>query len=154
VLIASRANPELWAKSTLPPGENPDLQRLYVIRPGTYLSDETIRHRMWLHDVLDDNGIPYRIEIVGFWPTRKKFVETQCIFVEKHNMNRALMLIREYNDPRNMVVEAPDEATKDLRAADGMPQKICVSCGMKIDFDYRKCPLCKGPAGDGSALPR
>ena len=149
-LVASRGDPGLWAKSTLPPGEDLDLRKLYVIRPGTFLVEETIRHRMWLHDILDDNEIPYQVDIVGYWPTRKRFVEAQSISVEKQHLIRAQKLVKEFNDPRSQVKEDPGDRKQEFEVVDGVPQKTCASCGKSIDFDYRKCPYCKGLAGDGT----
>ena len=144
-LLKSRGDPELWAKSTLPPGEH-ELYKLYTIAPGIFLSEETIRHRTWLHDILDDNKIPYQIEIKGYWPTRRKFVEAQFIYIEQKNRNKAIRLIKEFNNPSNLVQEDAEEENEEVETVDGVPQKTCASCGKEIDFDYRKCPVCKGPA--------
>jgi len=142
-LLKSTGEPELWAKSTLPPCDTAELFKLYVVKPGTFQSEETIRQRMWLHDILDDHNIPYHIEIGGFWPTRKKFVETQRIYVEKKHSKKAVTLLREWSDPSSLIAEAPVDEEAEVEVVDGVPQKTCASCGREIDFDYSKCPYCK-----------
>lgn len=90
-------NPELWAKSTLPPPY--DIEKLKRIYTFTDKNDkEKSRERIWLHDVLDDNNIPYVIEIVGYWVGKRDFREKQRIYVEKKHKDKALKFIDEYNN--------------------------------------------------------
>jgi len=142
-LIGSYIDPELWAYSTLPPCDSASLVNIYEVKQGDFTGRETIRQRMWLHDILDDNGIQYQVEINAYWAARKRFSEVQCIYVEEENAKKARSLIKEYNNPENWIAEnAGGENTGDVML-DGIPQKTCQSCGETIDFDYHKCPHCK-----------
>ena len=144
--IGPFGDPGSWARSTLtiPPGEDP--VRIHTVaQPRGSAGRETVRDRMWLHDLLDDNGIPYHIEIVGYWPSRRRFAEKQYIYVEKSRRNEAMSLISAYNNPANFINEGPDGAERNIteNIIGGVPQKICPSCGKEVDFDYHKCPFCK-----------
>jgi len=69
-----------WAKSTLhPPFKEEDLVMVYTV--GETMFGSRVRDRMWLHDILDDNNIPYVIDVVGDWASRKKYSVQQHIFV-------------------------------------------------------------------------
>ncbi|MCL2365960.1 MAG: hypothetical protein FWC75_02810 [Oscillospiraceae bacterium] len=125
---------ELWAKSTLPP-DTEDLYPIFVISPGEYLTNETIRHRMWLHDLFDDEGIPYYIE-VRTQPGSRLLNEAQHIFIEKRHAMRAIALINEFRNPKSIVKQQVTDGNSIM-------QKQCHACGKDIDFDYHKCPHCK-----------
>jgi len=141
-LLGSYGDPSQWARSTLEHAHLEDLVEIYVIMPGPFISSESIRNRMWLHDMLDDKGIPYYIE-VGNMSGSRMLVEAQCIYVEKQNAERALLLIKQFNDPENIVRDDPDEDCFFAISDDGVPQKKCPSCDEQIDFDYPICPYCK-----------
>jgi septum site-determining protein MinD len=137
-LVGSYGDPDLWAESTLD-HETDKLVKIYEIKPSKTVSAETIRNRMWLHDMLDDEGIQYKVDITGYWATRKKFLEAQSIYVEPQNRRKTRELIIAYKDPENIISEK--EIAMDF--VDGVLQKICPTCSEEIDFDYPKCPHCK-----------
>ena len=137
--------PETWAQSTLSEGDLKKLVKVHVVRPGLYVSAETLRQRMWLHDILDDRGIPYRIEFIGYWASRNKFIEAQNIYVEKEYAERVRFLIKDYRNTSNIIQDDLEERNKISSFDDGIPQKTCPSCGKEMDFDYHTCPYCKTP---------
>jgi len=141
--VRSFGDPVQWAKSTLPPCDLDGLVGVYDVKEGVYSGAETIRDRIWLHDVLDDNEIPYHIEIEGYWPGRRKFVERQVIYVEEKNASKAKQLIKEYNNSVSVPQDLNDEDSQVVGIEDGIPQKLCPSCGAAIDFDFVVCPRCK-----------
>ena len=135
-------NPELWAKSTLPPGYNSEtLVKVYELSDAKIKGQN--RRRTWLHDVLDDRGILYKIEVVGYWATRRRFAEKQLISVEEKYKKKVQRLIKEFNDAEDIMQEETDEENMLDNIDDGLPQVKCPSCGKEIDFDYVKCPFCK-----------
>jgi len=141
--IGSYLDPELWAYSTLPPGEHDDLVDIYTIKQGKFMGREIVRQRMWLHDILDDNDIPYQVVIKSYWVSRRKYSEDQVIYVREEHRKKARKLIKTFNNPDNTVTEIPEEDSSPEIFIDGILQKKCTSCGENIDFDYQKCPLCK-----------
>ena len=141
--VRSFGNPDRWAKSTLPNGNPNALSRIYEVKEGIYTSAENIRDRIWLHDVLDDNDIPYYVEMEGYWPGRRKFVERQVIYVEEKNSPKAKRLIKEFNSSDYVLQEAISEGSQIVSIKDGIPQKLCPSCDTVIDFDFVVCPKCK-----------
>jgi septum site-determining protein MinD len=105
-LIGSYGDPEFWVQPTMAPSGAGNLVKIYEVSiDRDVASSETIRNRMWLHDMLDDRDIPYHIEMVGFWAGRKKYTEAQHIYVEDKHRIEARRLIREYNNPANFVRE-------------------------------------------------
>jgi len=141
--VRSFGDPELWAKSTLPPCNLDDLVKVFEVKEGLYTGAETIRNRTWLHDLLDDNGIPYHIEIEGYWPGRRKFAERQAVYVEEKYSFQATQLIKEYNKINKNFDKIIEEESDITGIDDGMPQKLCPACGVEIDFDFVVCPHCK-----------
>lgn len=139
-----RTDADLLAYSTLPPGDYDDLVEVYKIRPGMYTPDSETMHRTWLHDVLDDNNIPYIVEVVGVMLTRRKFGEIQVIYVQKKNAKKAKALIKEYNNAAAILPEDRDDVYMPGGTDGGLLQVKCPSCGREVDFDYAKCPHCKG----------
>ena len=143
-LISAGDNPETWVKSTFPPEyKSKTLVKVYEI------SDKKIsginRQRMWLHDILDDNGILYRVEFSGYWAGRRKYVEVQEIYVEEEHFNKVRRLIIAFHDPKN-IVGGDEYGEKTLDAVkNGIPQAKCSSCGNEVDFDFYICPYCKKP---------
>jgi hypothetical protein len=142
-------NPDLWAKSTLPKEFDGELAEVYKIKAGKLVSCP--RERAWLHDLLDDNNIAYRIEISGEYPMQaggfrrsRKFKEFQLIYVEKENEKRALRLIKKFLYSQNIVTadETFDDSREEFDSAD-RPQVACPVCGKECDSDYIKCPACK-----------
>ena len=140
-------DPALWAQSTLELRDSEDsveLVRIYTVRQGRYIDRKKVRQRMWLHDILDDNKIPYRIEFDGYWATRKKYADIQYILVEEKHGKKARRLIKEYNDTENIVdSNFIDEEEMFNITEFGILQIKCPSCGKGIDFDHHKCPHCK-----------
>jgi len=141
--LRSVGDPALWAQSTLLHGDTENLVKIYDVMEGKYINSETVRNRIWLHDILDDNNIPYHIEIKGTWPSRKKFAEKQSIYVEKKRASRVRKLIKEYNNADNIFQYDSDEDSQIVGVEDGIPQKLCPECGKEIDFDFPVCPHCK-----------
>jgi len=137
-LVGNYGDPELWAKSTIE-HDTDKLFKIYEIRPGKTISPDTIRNRFWIHDLFDDEGIPYKVSVSGFWATRKKFLEAQSIYVEISDRSRARDLIIQYYDPKSILHDPNVEIHFDGEYL----QKRCPSCGEFVDFDYPKCPHCK-----------
>ena len=135
-------DPKLWARSTLKHAKSQDLVAIHSIQQGGFIGSESIRDRMWLHDLLDDKQIPYYIE-VGCRDGSKDLTEAQYIYVEQKNVSKAIYFIKQFNDPSNIVREDIDKDDPTSVSDDGIPQKTCTSCGKKIDFDHHKCPYCK-----------
>jgi len=146
-LIGSYSDPALWAYSTLPQGDYEDLVNVHTVKQGKFLGRETVRQRMWLHDILDDEGIPYRVVIKSYWATRRKFAEDQFIYVEEKHSKKAKRLIKAFNNSDNAVSEIPEDETSTENYIDGVLQVKCPSCGKEIDFDNYKCPYCKEQTG-------
>jgi len=134
--ISIFGNPALWAYSTLPPSVgNDSLIKIYEHKD----TRDTTRNRIWLHDILDDNKIGYKVEIIGAWASRRKFGERQYIYVEEKNFKKARRLIRAYKNAEGVFDE--ENMVDDIK--NGLPQVTCPSCGKEFDFDYNKCPYCK-----------
>jgi len=134
---------ELLAYSTLPIQCNGSLVEIHTVKNSYKAGKTDVRLRMWLHDILDDEGILYRVEIAGYYVTRKRFVEIQRIYVENKNQKKVRRLISEFNNKNNIVQEDIDEGSMCDNIEDGLPQIKCPSCGKEIDFDYTRCPYCK-----------
>jgi len=145
-LLGSYGDSKLWAQSTLNHAKIEDLVEIYAVMQSPFIAKESVRNRMWLHDLLDDNGVPYYIE-VNSRRGSKELVETQHIFVEKKNAGKAVFLLKKFNEAENIVRVNPDEDSNAVISDDGIPQKKCPTCDRDIDFDYHKCPYCKGKAG-------
>jgi len=141
-LLGSYGDPKLWAHSTLEHAKVEDLAVIHSVMPDMYTGSDSIRNRIWLHDLLDDKRIPYYIEVGGVGGG-KALTEAQLIYVEKKNFGRALSLIEEFKNPGSIVREIMDINDFPKISDDGIPQKMCPSCGKEIDFDYVVCPFCK-----------
>jgi len=137
-LKGSYGDPKEWAKSTLI-GEKDDLVRIFHIKPGGDVTPETIRNKTWIHELLDVEGIKYKVVISGYWATPKKYLISHSILVEPENKKRAKELIPEESNIDDEVLEADIEPADE----DEIPKIKCPSCGGEIDFDFYKCPLCK-----------
>ena len=131
-LSGAENDPEKWARSTLTGSDDENLVAVY---------EESGRQRMWLHDVLDDYGIPYKIEVVPCWLGVNSY-EKPVILVEEKNKDTVLDLIREHDDKDNIVQEETEEEDLANGGDDALPQMTCPFCGGEIDFDYAICPLC------------
>ena len=130
------------AHSTLPPElDIKDLVEIYTFDDKKNRGEDRVR--TWLHDLLDDYGVQYRVDITGGWAGGKRYVEMQRVLVEEKNREMALRLIMEYNHTGNFTKYKPDEDSNISTYEDGMPLRVCKSCGIEIDFDYHKCPVCK-----------
>lgn len=137
-------DPEQWARSTLSVSSNENLVKILTVKQHQYAARESVRNRMWLHEILDNNNIPYYIEIEGYWPSRRKFAEMQNIYIEEKHQKEARRLIITYNNPANFTYkDLGVEVSTTGNTIAGVPQRICQSCGKEIDFDYQKCPFCK-----------
>ena len=133
------------AESTLVPNKDTKLVNIHIVKPDITGSTDKIRNRTWVHDLLDDNDIPYFIEIKSFSPSKTKTIESQWIYVEDENGSTAQELIKQYIDPENLSFseEEMEDDDADYANEDGIPQKKCPSCDEDVDFDYYKCPYCK-----------
>ena len=92
---------KVLAKSTLTADDSTQLTNVYTIKQDEVGGIENIRNRTWIHDLLDDNKIPYYLEVQGHRPTKRIYVESQLIFVERKNGIRASFIINEYLDTNN-----------------------------------------------------
>ena len=123
--------PESYPQSTLPSSYSvDDLVQVYECKG---------LERSWLVDLLDDQRIPYKIEVVPCWDGVKyaKYSENQAVYVEEIYEKIVKDYIDEYNNEENYVFEDIAEGTDDI-----LPQIKCPSCETEIDFDYPKCPFC------------
>lgn len=134
----SYGDPKTWAMSTLI-GKVEKLVKIFEILPGADVALEDIRKRTWIHELLDAEGIKYKVDISGSWITQKKYSLTHSILVEPKNRDRAKELIPEESNIPKPYLE--DEYEEEYNVE--LMQKTCPSCGSEIDFDYYKCPICK-----------
>jgi hypothetical protein len=158
-------DPEKWAKSTLTSEftdfEKGDLVLIHEITPSM-LNNPYPRERIWLHDALDENEIPYKIDITGEFRQkfggirrRRAITETQLIFVMKEHEKKARRLIRRYkrstaiSDERVNAEEfafdeyAEYDNEENTFDCDNIPQVKCPNCEQECDSDYTKCPNCQ-----------
>ena len=135
------------AESTLTPNEDTKLVNIYIVKPDITGSNDKVRNRTWVHELLDDNDIPYHIEIKSFSPSRTKTIESQWIYIEEKHAGNVQYLLKQYIDPESLSFSEDEVANEDSDyiddVEDGIPQKKCTSCGADVDFDYYKCPFCK-----------
>ena len=121
-LSPSPAPFDSWAKSTLSAAaESENLALVYTLMSP---------RRDWIHDILDDNEILYKVKIEPVKSSGRTFAE-QTIFVESAHEATVLALIEEY-----------EKSEIDLEDDDDVPQIDCGGCGEKIDFYHINCPLC------------
>jgi len=52
--------------------------------------------------------------------------------------------MRKYNDTNSIVRIKPEKNGQAAISGNNTLQKKCRTCGKGIDFDYKKCPHCKG----------
>ena len=143
--LGKYGDPSHWAQSTLKHANTEDLVAIYSIQSNQLTGRDTIRDRMWLHDLLDDKMIPYYIE-VGSKDGTKDLAEAQFIYVEKHNAKKVIFYIRQFNDPGSIIRDDMSKESLSNHSDYGVPQKKCQTCGKDIDFDHYKCPYCKEKA--------
>jgi len=130
-------NPDILARSTLPSDyQGEPLICIFEVNNKKIKGQN--KERIWLHDMLDESGIKYKIEIVGYWAGRKNLVEKQCVSVEEKNEKKVRRLIKKFK--RAEIIQETDEIDN---IENGLPQVKCNSCGEEIDFDNHKCPYCK-----------
>lgn len=113
-----------------------------IAMPGVEdLFEASAKEKLWLEEILDDNSIPYKTEIVPYWVGVQyaKYHEKKCIYVDKIYEQTVLAYIAEYNNPYN-VIEKYIETFES--AENALPQVECAQCGEKYDIDYPKCPYC------------
>ena len=86
------------------------------------------KEREWLEDVLDDNSIPYTIEIERYWTGIKKphYNEIRCVYVDRIYAQQVMEFIEEFNNPENAVYDGIEDLAF---AADGEQKIQCPSCG-------------------------
>ena len=100
--------------------------------------------RIWLHELLDDERIPYRAVVVPGWLGTKHatYHEQMFFYVDKTYAQMVRDFVDEYKNEANFIpVDNPEYD------GEGVPKIICPSCGAEIDFDYHKCPHCNGSVG-------
>ena len=143
----SCGNLDKWVTSTLPEYYNiEDLAEVYKLRAD---AKTPFRERFWLHDILDDHEILYRVEIreelfkatKGF-RSSQNFILSQHTFVEKQHVETVKKLIEEYNSPANVNLSIQEDDDVEY-SGDDMPQTTCPRCSKQCDTDYIKCPHCK-----------
>jgi len=168
-------NPDKWAQSTLPKPHNFDeLVEIYTIEPGKFTDGNKSRYpreRIWLHDLLDDKEILYKVDVLGTFNLKlggvrrtRGIKEAQHIFVRKEDEKAARRLMRKYERAAAVsekVEFSMEEALEQVRLdtgfaeefgeeqintfdIDNLPQIQCPHCGVACDTDYEKCPKCKG----------
>jgi len=145
IVQGSYGNPESWAKSTLI-GNDDKLIQVYEIKPGGDVTLESIRNRIWIHDLLDSEGIKYKIDIAGYWAAHKKYTLSQSLFIKPEDMIK----VRELLDGKSSNIDDIEDDYDDDEEVDNekLLQKTCPQCNSEIDFDYFKCPVCKTVLGD------
>ena len=141
-LLGTYLDPTLWAYSTLPPDDYENLVEVYKIIQGNLQGRDEVRQRLWIHDIFDDENIPYQVVIKGYWITRKKYGEDQLIYVEEKNSKKARKLIKEFENSDDVFLETPEDDESEENYVNGVLQIKCQSCGKEFDFDYPKCPFC------------
>jgi len=146
--LLSASDAELLAYSTLPRSkERASITRIHLIEPGKYVPEETAMHRMWLHDILDDYGIKYFVEVMGVFVGRRKFRSMQGIYVLDSDLEGALEIMEKYKTaPRatSKEIEMEENFTEETQFfVDGILQSKCSDCGREYDFDYPNCPFCR-----------
>lgn len=101
------------------------------------------RERSWFQDLLEDQGIPFRVEHEIVWGgshRQPKCVEKLCFYVNCAYQAALQEQIDEYNNLDNLTQAAQEE----MESQPGeMPQVTCPNCGKNYDLDYPKCPYCK-----------
>ena len=131
----------LLAFSTMAAPDNLDeLCLLHKISPGSFVPASDTMNRMWLHDLLDNNYIPYLIESASVWVSRRKHGTIQSIYVKARDYKDAVKLKRTYRDAAHY---EPIIGTLAPSVDGSSPQSLCNTCGMESDFDFIKCPHCK-----------
>ena len=94
-LVGPYGDPGSWAQSTLD-DDVEHLAKIFEIKPDKNTPLEVIRNRIWLHDLLDVERIPYKVVVSGFWASRNKYSLSQSIYVEQKNRNKARVLVLEH----------------------------------------------------------
>ena len=99
------------------------------------------RERIWLHELLEDERIPYRAVVVPGWLGTKyaTYHEQLYFYTDAGDAQTVRRFVDEYNDEENFVPADNPEFD-----GDGIPQIKCTACGAEIDFDYHTCPHCNG----------
>jgi hypothetical protein len=133
---------DILAKSTLITDYGLEgLIKVFEVGAGIYATKETIKNRIWIHDLFDDNGIEYYIEM-ELKNQGKQLAEVQSIYVRPEEKENASFLIWSFSKGEFVKPEyTPDVTTQTM--VDGIPQKQCGNCKEEIDFDYHTCPHCK-----------
>ena len=151
---AALGDPEKWAKSTLVGKyEFDELREVYSIMKNKKMGVYP-RERCWLHDVLDEQGIPYKIDILSLprevvqrnFKRKLNFKDEQHIYVLPEHEQTVKDIIAKCNSKANLSL--PEEyktGAKEFDPDAALVQVKCPSCGEECDFDYPKCPACKKP---------
>lgn len=101
------------------------------------------KERSWFQDLLEDQGVPFRLEDEVVWcgsVKEPRFAQKQCFYVNSAYQNRLNEQIAEYNEPSSLPPDFWEEANLQ---PDVVQQIVCPNCGKSYDFDYPKCPYCK-----------
>ena len=99
----------------------------------------------WFLDLLKDYEIPFRVELETYVEQTMrgpKLREKQCFYVPAAFESVLQDMIAQYYKPES-IDWAEEEALED-DTADSIPQVVCPLCGEHYDFDYPRCPRCKG----------
>jgi len=134
----------LIAYSTMPqPIDVKSIRVIHTIKQNNYVPPEITMHRMWLHDILDDNNIPYLVEMASTWLGRRRHGQVQFIYVRKADKEKALELKKEFRNAPMMNHLDMDEGCSDYDDDNHLLQVECKFCSKEFDCDYGKCPYCK-----------
>ncbi|MCL1828959.1 MAG: hypothetical protein FWG32_05625, partial [Oscillospiraceae bacterium] len=58
------SNPEFWVLSTMSP-DIPDSELIKIFEANDSSVSGSSRKKTWFHDIMDFEGIPYRVSITG-----------------------------------------------------------------------------------------
>jgi len=141
--LLESADADLMAYSTLPKSrEKEPISRIKLIKSGKYTPKQTVMHRVWLHDILDDYKILYLVEVMGVFIGRRDFGQMQGIYVLDSDLEKALDLMMKFEKAPQVFSNVYAETELSHFSDDGVLQSKCSYCGRDYDFDYTKCPYC------------
>lgn len=102
------------------------------------------KKRTWFHELLEDYEIPFRVELESYveqtrsGPQRK---EKQCFYVPAAFEEVLKDMIDQYYRPDSIAWETNGFELEDEGV---IAQITCPVCGKEYDFDYPRCPYCRG----------
>lgn len=96
--------------------------------------------KLWLHELLGDEGIEYQTEVTfGYMGIKNPVAHyTLETYVQRCDEDAVIGFIDEYNDEENIVFDQDDFD----ELSEGLLQVTCPECKEEHDMDYAKCPYC------------